>query len=57
MNRALHKCLLNDGGKNRDELLYYVAMGHKISKQKFEGYIPYFLMFVRVGSNIFRMRS
>ena len=33
------------GGRDWDELLPYVAMGYRISKQKSLGYSPYFLMF------------
>ena len=35
------------GGKDWDELLSYVAMGYRMSKQKSLGYSPYFLMFGR----------
>ena len=47
MKRALRKCLLDNGGEERDELLPYVAMGYRMSKQKAVGYSPYFLMFGR----------
>ena len=35
------------GGEDWDELLPYVAMGYRMSKQKSLGYSPYFLMFGR----------
>ena len=47
MKRALRKCLLDGGGQQWDELLYYIAMGYRMSKQKSVGYSPYFLMFRR----------
>ena len=47
MKRALRKCLCDGGGEQWDELLPYVAMGYRMSKQKVVGYIPYFLMFGR----------
>ena len=47
MKRALRKCLLDGGGEDWDELLPYVAMGYRMSKQKSVGYSPYFLMFGR----------
>lgn len=47
MKRALRPCLLDDGGKDLDELLPYIAMGYKISERKAVGYNPYFLMFGR----------
>ena len=47
MKRALRKCLLDNGGEEWDELLPYVAMGYRMSKQKAVGYSPYFLMFGR----------
>ena len=47
MKRALRKCLLDGGGKEWDELLPYIAMGYRMSKQKAVGYSPYFLMFGR----------
>ena len=47
MKRALRKCLLDGGGEEWDELLPYVAMGYRMSKQKAVGYSPYFLMFGR----------
>ena len=47
IKRALRKCLLDGGGKDWDELLPYVAMGYRMSKQRSLGYPPYFLMFGR----------
>ena len=47
MKRSLRKCLLDGGGKDWDELLPYIAMGYRMSKQKSVGYSPYFLMFGR----------
>ena len=47
MKRTLRKCLLDNGGGEWDELLPYVAMGYRISKQKAVGYSSYFLMFGR----------
>ena len=47
MKRALRKCLCDAGGENWDELLPYIAMGYRMSKQKSIGYSPYFLMFGR----------
>ena len=47
MKRALRKCLLDGGGEEWDELLPYLAMGYRLSKQKGVGYSPYFLMFGR----------
>ena len=47
MEQALRKCLLGGGGKDWDELLPYVAMGYRMSKQRSLGYFPYFLMFGR----------
>ena len=47
MKRALRKCLCDRGGQQWDELLPYIAMGYRMSKQKSVGYSPYFLMFGR----------
>ena len=47
MKRALRKCLLDGGGVDWDELLPYIAMGYRMTKQKAVGYSPYFLMFGR----------
>ena len=47
MKRALRKCLCDGGGQQWDELLPYIAMGYRMSKQKSVGYSPYFLMFGR----------
>ena len=47
MKRALHECLLNGGGKDWDELLPYVAMGYRMSRQIAVGYSSYFLIFGR----------
>ena len=47
MKRALRKCLCDGGGQEWDELLPYIAMGYRMSKQKSVGYSPYFLMFGR----------
>ena len=38
--RALRNCLLDGGAKDSDELLPYVAMGYKMSKQKAVAYSP-----------------
>ena len=46
MKRAVGKCRL-DGGEDWDELLPYVAMGYRMSKQKAVGYSLYFFMFGR----------
>ena len=35
------------GGQQWDELLPYIAMGYRMTKQKSVGYSPYFLMFGR----------
>ena len=45
MKRALRKYLLDGGGEEWDELLPYVAMGYRMSKQKAIGYSPYFFIF------------
>ena len=45
MKRGLRKCLLDGGGRDWDELLPYVAMGYRMSKQKSLGCSPYYLMF------------
>ena len=37
--------LASEGGSDWDELLLYVAMGYRMSKQKSLGYSPYFFMF------------
>ena len=47
MKRALRKCLCDGGGVDWDEILPYVAMGYRMSKQKAVGYSPYFLVFGR----------
>ena len=47
MKQALRKCLLDGGGKDQDEILPYVAMGYRMSKEKSLDYSPYFLMFGR----------
>ena len=47
MKIGLRKCLLNGGGKEWDELLPYIAMGYRMTKQKSLGYSPYFVMFGR----------
>ena len=47
MKRALRKCLCDARGENWEELLPYIAMGYRMSKQKNVGYSPYFLMFGR----------
>ena len=47
MKRALRKCLCDGGGEDWDQILPYVAMGYRMSKQKAVGYSPYFLMFGR----------
>ena len=40
MKRALRKCLCDGGGEQWDELLPYIAMGYRMSKQKSVGYNP-----------------
>ena len=40
MKMSLRKCLCDGGGLNWDELLPYVAMGYRMSRQKSSGYIP-----------------
>ena len=45
MKMGMRKCLLDRGGKDWNELLPYIAMGYKMTKQKSQGYSPYFLMF------------
>ena len=47
MESAVRKCLLDSGGEDWDEMLPYVAMGYKMSKEKAVGYSPYFHMFGR----------
>ena len=47
MKGGLRKCLLDGGEEQWDEILPYVAMGYRMSKQKSSGYSPYFLMFGR----------
>ena len=47
MKRSLRKCLTDGGGEDWDELLPYIAMGYRMSKQKALGYSPCFLMFGR----------
>ena len=47
MKRALRKCLCDGGGEDWVQILSYVAMGYRMSKQKAVGYNPYFLMFGR----------
>ena len=47
MKRALSECLLDGRGKDWDELLPYVAMGYRMSRQKIIGCSSYFLMFGR----------
>ena len=47
MKMGLRKCLLDGGGKDWEELLPYIAMGYRMTKQKTLGYNPYFLMFGR----------
>jgi len=47
MKRSLRKCLCDGGGQEWDELLPYIAMGYRMSKQKSVGFSPYFLMFGR----------
>ena len=37
--------LLDEEGKDWDELLPYISVGYRMSKQKAVGYSPYFLMF------------
>ena len=47
MKMGLKKCLRDGGGKDWDKLLPYIAMGYRMTKQKFLVYNPYFLMFGR----------
>ena len=47
MKRAVRQCLCDEVGVDWDEILPYVAMGYRMSKQKAIGYSPYFLMFGR----------
>ena len=44
---GLRKCLLDGWGKDWDELLPYIAIGYRMTKQKSLGYTHYFLMFGR----------
>ena len=55
MKMSLRKCLCDGGGLNWDELLPYVAMGYRMSRQKSSGYSPYFLLFGR--DPIFQSRN
>ena len=55
MKRSLRKCLCDGGGLRWDELLPYVAMGYRMSRQKSSGYSPYFLLFGR--DPIFQSRN
>ena len=57
MKRALRKCLCDGGGADWDQILPYVAMGYRMSKQKAVGYSPYFLMFGRDPILQSRLRS
>ena len=47
LKKSLRKCLLERGSEEWDELLPYVAMGYRLSKQKSLGYSPYYLIFGR----------
>ena len=47
MKQSLLKSLLDKGGKEWDELLPYVAMGYRMTKQKSLGFSPYFLLYGR----------
>ena len=49
MKRALRKCLCDARGENKEELMPYIAMGYRMSRQKAMGYSPSFLMFGRDG--------
>ena len=48
LKQSLRRCLLDQTwGLPWDDILPYVAMGYRISKQKSTGYSPYFLMYGR----------
>ena len=40
MKRALRKCLVDVAREDSNELLSYVAIGYRLSKQKIVGYNP-----------------
>ena len=48
LKQSLRRCLLDQSwGIPWDEILPYVAMGYRVSKQKSTGYSPYFLLYGR----------
>ena len=48
LKQSLRRCLLDQSwGVPWDDILPYVAMGYRISKQKSTGYSPYFLLYGR----------
>ena len=48
LKQSLRRCLLDQTwGLPWDEILPYVAMGYRISKQRSTGYSPYFLLYGR----------
>ena len=47
MKGGLRKCVLDGGEEQGNEILPYIAMGHRMSKQKSRNYSPSFLMFER----------
>ena len=57
-----HRCSVDGGGKDWDQLLPYVAMDYRMSREKAMGYSPFFLMFGRdpsfsLGNITWRKRS
>ena len=48
LKQSLRRCLLDQTwGVPWDDILPYVALGYKISKQRSTGYSPYFLLYGR----------
>ena len=48
LRQSLRRCLLDQSwGVPWDDILPYVAMGYRISKQKSTGFSPYFLLYGR----------
>ena len=48
LKQSLRRCLLDQSwGIPWDDILPYVAMGYRVSKQKSTGYSPYFLLYGR----------
>ena len=48
LKQSLRRCLLDQSwGLPWDDILPYVAMGYRVSKQKSTGYSPYFLLYGR----------